>query len=152
MNTQGTGRGGSGVECGLCQSESLVGDDGIGCDQCSNWYHPTQQCTGLTKTSIQAIKRDGGNAIRFVCSKCRCEGPSGGNSNAEMRESIAQLYQTVTALAASVTDLTRQLASLTLAGNTTSVPPPYPAGQAFDRDSCMPSYESMKSVRNAPRH
>ena len=58
------------ANCGLCKQE--VGDDAIGCDACSDWFHPMPQCTGLTQTIINAIQEDGGNALTFKCSLCRC--------------------------------------------------------------------------------
>ena len=39
--------------CGMCKL--VVGDDGIGCDRCSVWFHPSEMCMGLSQTSIHII-------------------------------------------------------------------------------------------------
>ena len=34
-------------KCGMCCL--MVGDDGIGCDRCSTWFHPSEMCLGFLK-------------------------------------------------------------------------------------------------------
>ena len=135
---------GSGNECGTCQGE--VGDNGIGCDLCPLWYHPTQACTGLTKGSIQAIQRDGGSGISYSCNKCRCEGQS---NNSDLKDSVNQLFQMVTALAASVSQLTNQITAL---ATTTAASTPSSLGQGIDRETLhaeFREYEERKKRTNS---
>ena len=105
---------GNQTKCGLC--ESHVGGDSIGCDHCPSWFHPTTQCTGLKQASIDCILSEGGDAIRFICSKCRCSSRTqsgnltvGGNDDVTP---LSQLYQIVQALTVSVTKLTQQVTTL----------------------------------------
>ena len=44
--------------CGVCNVS--VGLDGIGCDECIKWFHPTSQCTGLKTNTIKCIQDEGG--------------------------------------------------------------------------------------------
>ena len=57
--------------CGLCNQPT--GEDAIGCDQCSNWFHPKTSCTGLSTNAILIIQTEGGEHINYVCSACRCK-------------------------------------------------------------------------------
>ena len=65
--------------CGICSL--VVGDDGIGCDRCPHWFHPSTQCTGLKDQSIQCILSDGGAGICYVCTACRCQTQGDGVSS-----------------------------------------------------------------------
>ena len=56
--------------CGVCNVS--VGLDGIGCDECIKWFHPTSQCTGLKTNTIKCIQDEGGEGIKYICSSCRC--------------------------------------------------------------------------------
>ena len=56
--------------CGLCNE--LTSSDAIGCDRCLKWFHPNSQCIGLKAATVTAIQEEGGNAVRFVCTDCRC--------------------------------------------------------------------------------
>ena len=58
-----------GTKCMMCEVE--VGEDGIGCDNCQNWYHPTPVCVSLPRDVIKTIKDYGGQGIEFVCTSCR---------------------------------------------------------------------------------
>ena len=102
------------TKCGLC--ESNVGGDSIGCNHCPSWFHPTTQCTGLKPASIDCILSKGGDAIRFICSKCRCSSRTqSGNSTVGSNDEetpLSQLYQIVQALTVSVTKLTQQVSTL----------------------------------------
>ena len=117
-NTGNTGQtlGTNGVNCGMCNSSNLVLSDGIGCDHCTKWFHPTSMCTGLKINTIKVIQRDGGDGIRFVCSDCRCNtGNSSANDNVIATSSpiaLGQLYEMVKSIAESVTSLTAQVATL----------------------------------------
>ena len=116
-----------GTLCGLCSSTTdFVGEDGIGCDYCPSWFHPTSQCTGLDVHAIRCIQGDGGNAIRYCCTTCRCTNPppksnSGfGVSGSAVPDSatISQLFLVVKSLAESVASLTGQF-QRTQQGNVT---------------------------------
>ena len=97
--------------CGLCNA--LTSSDAIGCDRCPKWFHPNSQCTGLKAATVTAIQEEGGNAVRFVCTDCRCEPISPGTTSdsdvGNMNTALPQLYQTVKALAESVADLSKQV-------------------------------------------
>ena len=105
------------VLCGFCSI--VVGNDSIGCDKCSKWYHPTTQCTGLKSNTISCIQVEGGDTIKFVCSECRCQPRSRGQGRADSsistspvpqfsQETVGQLYEMIKSLAQSVTLLTKK--------------------------------------------
>ena len=104
--------------CGICNL--TVGNDSIGCDQCTHWYHPTPQCTGLKTNAIACIQEEGGDVIRFVCSECRCntrsEPRAGTRRNVASSDSnvsaIGQLFEMVKSIAQSVAGLTTKLESI----------------------------------------
>ena len=103
----------SNVKCGLCDFQ--VGGDSIGCDKCSSWFHPSTLCTGLRALTLDCIANEGGEAIRFVCSKCRCApqvSNSPSNSNDDGSTPISQLFQIVQSLAVTVTNLSKQVSVL----------------------------------------
>ena len=56
--------------CGMC--ERAVGDTAIGCDRCSDWFCPSEMCTGLPENAIALIAslREE-NSVLFVCTGCR---------------------------------------------------------------------------------
>ena len=66
------------AECGLCSQE--VGEDAIGCDSCSGWFHARPDCTGLSVNAISVIQNEGGQSISFKCSRCICEQSNTGAS------------------------------------------------------------------------
>ena len=39
--------------CGLCSPS--VGDDGVGCDRCDRWYHPSVMCMRIPEGVIQNV-------------------------------------------------------------------------------------------------
>ena len=106
--------------CGVCGVE--VGVDGIGCDCCTKWFHPTSVCTGLTSGVIQIIT--GQNpGLFYKCTICRCLGtsPLQGNSSSLAQASHgtaldqqtgAQLFEMVRALTICVTKLTDKVADI----------------------------------------
>ena len=106
--------------CGFCSL--VVGSDGIGCDQCSNWYHPSTQCTGLKTNTVRCIQEEGGDTIRYVCNECRCQSrPSTQNQTGSSnlvapdsqftQETVGQLFEMVKCLAQSVALLTNKFNS-----------------------------------------
>lgn len=50
--------------CGTCNG--ATGSDGIGCDRCSNWFHPSTLCLGLHDQLIISIQEYAGSGIVFV--------------------------------------------------------------------------------------
>ena len=54
--------------CGVCNVSA--GLDGIGCDECIKWFHPTSQCTGLKTNTITCIQDEGGEGIYRHASGC----------------------------------------------------------------------------------
>lgn len=108
----GTDISGNTTPCGMCSEPTS--DDAIGCDSCSSWYHPTTSCTGLQSDTLRCIHAEGGNAVRFVCSGCRCtpRNPASGSSSNISAEALSQLYAMVKSVIGTVTDLTKQVGVL----------------------------------------
>ena len=119
----GSGNGGGGVTgagtsqagnisepCGMCGQATSAG--AIGCDSCPLWYHPTTSCTGLQPATLQCIRDEGGDAVRFVCGSCRCS-PQASADSTGSPDALSQLYSMVKALTMSVAELTKQVSSLT---------------------------------------
>ena len=105
--------------CGVCNL--IVGNDGIGCDQCSHWYHPSTQCTGLKLNTITCIQEEGGDSIRYVCSECRCQPrvqnpastanlPTPGSELTQ--NAMGQLFEMVKSIAQSVALLSTKFESI----------------------------------------
>ena len=105
--------------CGMCTNQSSpVQDDGIGCDRCDKWFHPTPQCTGLASQVIQSIQSSGGDGVLFICIGCRSgpvSPPQGQVQQAPVdgNMSVQQIYQVVSSLASTVASLTTQVQQLT---------------------------------------
>ena len=99
------------TNCSLCSS--VVGVDAVGCDDCNGWDHPSTQCTGLSKTALKCIKEDGGDAIRYVCPKCRCRFAQPNSSVSYDKETFGQLFEMIKSLAESLATLTNQIANIT---------------------------------------
>lgn len=93
--------------CGTCSV--ITGADAVGCDRCSNWFHPTSMCLGLPDQLIQSIQTYGGDGVAFICTECR----TGNNSDDVPNSAFKQLFQTVKKLCETVQSLSTQVASLT---------------------------------------
>ena len=101
-----------------------VGDDCIGCDKCTVWYHPTSTCVGLPDNVIKTIRDYGGRGVSFCCTACRLDdsGDSSGDNTAASlpggsqdladREAVKQLFETVKGLCFSVGELTKNVQQL----------------------------------------
>ena len=103
-----------GETCGLCSV--ATGNDSIGCDKCPQWFHPTTMCTGLKLNTIICIQEEGGDAVRFVCSACRCKGnlqlssdTSSSPSSPMSDPAMLQLFNIVKSVAESVAQMTQQV-------------------------------------------
>ena len=100
--------------CSFCST--VVGNDAVGCDQCSAWFHPKTQCTGLSSRAIECIQSEGGDGIRFVCSACRCAASNtaagSSSSSPPSNEDLSQLFQIVKSLAESIAQLTTKVNTL----------------------------------------
>ena len=102
--------------CAFCST--VAGDDAVGCDRCLKWYHPSQQCTGLSLEALNVIASDGGGAIAFICCNCRLTRNGSPNSQANQSnqvspEAMTQLYEMVKSLAVTVNAMSNQVATLT---------------------------------------
>ena len=93
--------------CGTCNG--ITGADAIGCDRCTNWFHPSPMCLGLPDQLITSIQEYGGTGVVFVCTECRTCGGGGGDVS---QSAIKQLFQTVKKLCETVQSLTSQVADL----------------------------------------
>ena len=105
--------------CGMCKL--VVGDDGIGCDRCSVWFHPSEMCMGLSQTSIHIIaESEDSDALLYLCTSCRLKPGTGAwtrtkqkRSNGDLDEGqnqlILQLFQTVKGLCAEVAGLSEKI-------------------------------------------
>lgn len=103
--------------CGTCNC--ITGADAIGCDKCTNWFHPTSMCLGLPFQMINSIQEYGVTGIVFVCTKCR----TSINNGSDMSQSaIKLLFQTVKKLCETVQPLTSQMAALTTNSGNSSRP------------------------------
>ena len=102
-------------QCGLCNLQT--GDDAIGCDRCSIWFHPKTDCTGLSSNAISIIQNEGGDAIKFVCSVCRCKAPKNknpGQASSETNAALSQIFEIVKALAINVAQMSETINRLYL--------------------------------------
>ena len=103
--------------CGMCGV--LVADSGIGCDRCSEWFHPTEMCTGLPQEAISLIAaHQTDNSVLFVCTGCRVNPGTGSwtkagrGRNSDQEAMIKQLYLTVKGLCGTVASLTSKFDTL----------------------------------------
>ena len=66
--------------CGTCNGDT--GADAIGCDRCTNWFHPSTMCSGLPDQLIATIQQYyGGTGIVFVCTECRTSNNNGSDDS-----------------------------------------------------------------------
>ena len=109
-----------GTKCGLCKS--VVGDDVIGCDTCSCWYHPSSLCCGLPDSVIKTIQEYGGRRINFCCTDCRLSAGSvdtsqrvgdGEVDGMVSKQAVKRPFKTVKNLCASVGELSSNMKKLT---------------------------------------
>ena len=107
-------------KCGMCCL--MVGDDGIGCDRCSTWFHPSEMCLGLSQNSIHLIvESEDSDALLYLCTACRLKPGTGAWTKSKGRHSkkedesqnqlIHQLFQTVRGLCSEVANLSRKISS-----------------------------------------
>ena len=97
--------------CGLCSAP--VGEDGIGCDRCDRWYHPSVLCMGIPENVIENIKSYGGDGVSYICTVCRSSSPGAGDPQAS---AIGQILQTVAKLCENVQRLTEKVDGLLSGG------------------------------------
>ena len=102
--------------CGTCNKE--LDEHSIGCDECEEWMHETEMCTGLTQNILDAIGGYNGQAIKFVCTKCRLKSntvesnSSGSDDESSMAKLVGQLFQQLKGLCSVVQGLAEQVKSL----------------------------------------
>ena len=103
--------GGSVVSCGSC--EVAVGQDGIGCDKCDNWFHPSPLCMGVSDRLIDVIREAGGAGVEYVCTQCRARPTvAGASKDSPSDPAIAQLFVMVRSLCSAIAKLTERVGSL----------------------------------------
>ena len=96
--------------CTFCSA--VVDDDAVGL-----WFHPSQQCTGLSSEVLNIIVNEGGDAIAFICCNYRLLRNNSPSNQATTvpQEAIAQLYEMVKSLATTVSAMSNQVSSLAAA-------------------------------------
>lgn len=135
-------------KCGMCNL--VVGDEGIGCDRCSEWFHPSEMCMGLSKNSIHLIvESEDSAALLYLCTACRLKPGTGRWTRSQQRNSnkkdeikdqlVLQLFQTVKGLCSEVAELTKKINSVFSQGQQTS--------QNQDEGCRSRSYSEVASVR-----
>ena len=126
--------------CSTCGDD--VGPDPIGCDDCDQWMHGTEMCTGLPQDLITAILKHNVAGISFSCMKCRVgevstrgNSPSG-RTDAHLAETVNQLFTQVKGMCSIIKELTSQVKALSSkppqseAPNHDAAPVPVPAHPA----------------------
>lgn len=146
--------------CGMCGV--MVGEEGIGCDRCSAWFHPTEICSGLPREAISLITvHQADNSVLFVCTGCRINPGTGawstkpsrrrGSDKADEQEMmIKQLYLTVKGLCASVASLTSKFDALMSAKGSSEVQTSSMPSQ-LHRGSPT-SHGTLPTTQTAPEH
>lgn len=93
--------------CVTCKFPVLNNDEGgIECDECEQWCHGSQVCTGLPEDFVKQVLRHQGKGVKYVCTKCRLHTPSGTAKGgkldqadlASMRECMTQMFNTIAGL------------------------------------------------------
>ena len=150
----------SNCACGMCGV--MVGDDGIGCDRCSAWFHPTEICSGLPQEAISLISvHQADNSVLFVCTGCRINPGTGawatkpsrrrGSDKADEQEMmIKQLYLTVKGLCASVASLTSKFDALMSAKGSSEVQTSSMPSQL--RRGSLTQHGTLPATRTASEH
>lgn len=98
--------------CGTCHF--LVGDDAVGCDRCSSWFHSSSMCLGIPDALVSGIRQHG-DAIAFICTDCRVGDRSvgrGDGAGGVGEAAFRQLFQTVKKLCETVQSLSEQMRGL----------------------------------------
>ena len=106
--------------CGSC--EVAVGQQGIGCDKCDNWFHPSPLCMGVSERVIDVILEAGGDGVEYGCTQCRSRPAVSGASRASTTPgdpAVAQLFLMVKSLCAAVAKLTEKVDTVASIPNVT---------------------------------
>lgn len=124
-------------KCGMCNL--MVGDEGIGCDRCTAWFHPSEICMGLSQNSIHVIvESEDSKALLYLCTSCRLKPGTGTWTRSKQRNSnkkdeekdqlVSQLFQTVKGLCSEVAKLTQKINLVFPQGQQTSQTSGGPSG------------------------
>ena len=145
--------------CGTC--EKPLGEESIGCDECEDWLHNTDMCTGLTQDILDAIGRYNGQGIKFVCTKCRLKSsrPKGnstvGNSETHIVDMVSQLFQqlrgicnVVQSLAEEVKLITSQTRERSSGSESSGHPRPAPNAQSAQSSMTYASVTASPPVHS----
>ena len=110
-------------KCGMCNL--VLENNGIGCDRCSAWFHPSEMCLGLSRASIHLIvESEDSDALLYLCTACRLKPGTGAWTKSKGRhrtsskteddsqiQLINQLFQTVRGLCSEVANLSQKISS-----------------------------------------
>ena len=128
-------------KCGMCKL--VVGDEGIGCDRCTSWFHPSEMCMGLSKNSIHVIvESEDSDALLYLCTACRLNPGTGTWTKSKERrpktedgqiQVIMQLFQTVKGLCSEVANLSEKINAVV------------DQKQGMDANSAQPPHDRMYS-------
>lgn len=84
-------------------------EGGIACDECGQWCHGSQVCTGLPSDFVKQVLQHQGKGVKFVCTRCRLLPPAASGSGKEnqgelgsLRECMTQMFNTIAGLSNSV--------------------------------------------------
>lgn len=92
--------------CVTCKFPVLDNEEGgIACDECKQWCHGSQVCTGLPKDFVKEVLKHQGKGVKYVCTKCRLQTPAatkGGTMDqaelVSLRDCMNQMFNTIAGL------------------------------------------------------
>ena len=82
-------------------------ESGIACDECNEWCHGSQTCTGLPSDFVKEILKHQGKGEKYVCTRCRLSPPANSSSPANpdlqsLRDCLTQMFNTIAGLSNTV--------------------------------------------------
>ncbi|XP_050717498.1 uncharacterized protein LOC126999210 [Eriocheir sinensis] len=85
----------------------MMRSGGIACDECNEWCHGSQTCTGFPSVFVKEVLKHQGKGVKYVCTRCRLASPVNSSSPANpdlqlLREFLSQMFNTIAGLSNSV--------------------------------------------------
>ena len=115
--------------CVTCRFPVFSDDvGGIACDDCNQWCHGSQLCTGLPTDFVKEVLKHQGKGIKYSCTKCRLTSvPTVNNDSAgvqdlnasviSLKDCMSQMFNTITSLCVTVKSLEEKVSGNVILSN-----------------------------------
>ena len=113
-----SGGSGVGARCSFC--DRIIGGLSIGCFSCGCKFHADPACVGIDRGIIDCVCREGGNAVKYFC--CRCRSGSGlvsgegGGGRSDLLSAFDQLLAAVGTISKRLSEVSERLDEMSAVG------------------------------------